>query len=186
MRPLVKEHLLTATPLVMVASGIPPGAWTVDRPLFPATFPELSVQAIFSWRDLTVSGNSCSLPCVWVAASMAGRETLQRRKRESGCCSVVERLEVCPCLPGQATRARCVACNGWREPSYHQRPDALLKPASGLAGLPPQAWSPRAGVFFGRAGVPRAGAFFGRAGAACKRTCRSSLSKEISPCISHR
>jgi len=73
----------------MVASGIPPGAWTVDRPLYPATFPELSVQAIFSRRDLTVSGNSCSLPCVWVAASMAGRETLPR-KRERGCCSGTE------------------------------------------------------------------------------------------------
>ena len=52
MRPRVKEILLTATILAMVASATPPGTWAQDQLLVPAIFPELSAQGIFSCQEV--------------------------------------------------------------------------------------------------------------------------------------
>ncbi|MCP4661055.1 MAG: hypothetical protein GY856_37105, partial [bacterium] len=69
----MKELLLTAMTLAMLASGTTPGAWAQAPPLVPAIFPELSPQAIFSCQDLTVSGNSV-LTVVGLGTGIEGEE----------------------------------------------------------------------------------------------------------------
>ncbi|MCP4662147.1 MAG: hypothetical protein GY856_42635, partial [bacterium] len=69
----MKQLLLTATTLTMVAIGTPPGAWPQYPSLVSAIFPELSTQAIFSCQDLTVSGNSV-LTAVVFGTGIEGEE----------------------------------------------------------------------------------------------------------------